>query len=88
VTAPPIAPRLEAGVSEFGGVAVWMHDKQHIRSDLKKRKKERCIVDYARFETRWQGWLSEPSGGGEPPLSPDDLSDRYDQGASPMDHRH
>jgi len=38
VTAPPIAPRLEAGVSEFGGVAVWMHDKQHIRSDFQKRK--------------------------------------------------
>ena len=38
MTAPPIAPRLEAGVSEFGGVAVWMHDKQHIRRGFQKRK--------------------------------------------------
>lgn len=38
MTAPPIAPRLEAGVCELGDVAEWMHDKQHIRSDLRKRK--------------------------------------------------
>ena len=38
MTAPPIAPRLEAGVSELGGVAGWMHDKHHLRIGMEKRK--------------------------------------------------